>query len=122
VRFPGVATLVGADVPEVITPETEITLVWQAEAPEIDYTVFVQVLSPDGRVIAQSDQMPARPTSGWIEDEYIVDTHRLRFNLPDYDGPGTVIAGFYDAAEGFRRVMTADSTDRADLPVDVVVD
>ena len=81
-------TLVGFtladDAPASNTP-LDVTLVWQAgpAGTEMSYTVFVQLLDAQGRLIAQSDALPAagaRPTSGWRSGEYIVDEHRLRFN------------------------------------------
>lgn len=105
-RFPDVATLVGASFPDALTVE----LVWQAAGSAVDYTVFVQMLSADGRVIAQSDVRPARH---WFADEYIVDRHNLRLNDVNYEGPVTMIAGFYD--DSFRRILTENGMDHAVL-------
>ncbi|GAB4527219.1 MAG: hypothetical protein OHK0046_44800 [Anaerolineae bacterium] len=109
--FPGVGALVGATL-----TSDEVTLVWRAagNTPQ-DYTVFVQMLAPDGRIIAQSDQRPTRPTSGWVDGEYIVDRHTLRYNVPDYTGEVQIIAGFYDGE--FARLLTSDGTDFATLGV-----
>lgn len=127
VRFPGIGTLVGVTLNEtLLSPQNpfEVTLVWRAEAQttSIDYTVFVQLITEDGRVVAQSDSHPAegtRPTAGWVAREYIIDTHTLRFNLTDYTGAASLIAGFYDANVGFRRAQTATHTDHARVPVDI---
>jgi hypothetical protein len=59
----------------------DVTLVWQGlRAMQEDYTVFVHLLGPDGRVHGQVDQWPVQgtyPTSTWpvgasIEDRYLV--------------------------------------------------
>lgn len=124
VTFSGVGRLVGVDLPAGAVSASappEITLVWQAAGDvSTAYTVFVQLLTPEGQVIAQSDQQPAgwtRPTTSWIEDEYIADTHLLdNWSLPAYSGTATVIVGLYDAQTGFRRVPTADGADSVTLP------
>ena len=75
----------------VIPEPFDVTLVWQAvKGSDTAYTVFVQLLDAEGRLIAQSDAEPAqgqRPTTGWRSGEYIVDTHTLQFN--DIAAPGT---------------------------------
>ncbi|NWF69563.1 MAG: glycosyltransferase family 39 protein [Chloroflexi bacterium] len=99
----GVGTLVGYtpdDTVSLANADFGVTLVWQAAgATAIDYTVFVQLLDADGRVIAQSDAAPAqntRPTTGWRTGEYISDAHRLRFNENARAGSAALIAGMYD--------------------------
>jgi hypothetical protein len=132
VAFPGVGVLAGVTAPgtgDAIALAAgepfDVTLVWQAEgATEIPYTVFVQLLTPDGLNLAQSDAGPAgsdRPTTGWVEGEYVVDTHTLQWNVTDYRGPAMLIAGFYDAAGGFQRVNTADGDNSAVIAVEVEV-
>lgn len=127
-EFPGVGTLVGYTLsapPYTRDNPPQITLVWQAEAAaDVAYTVFVQLVNAEGRVIAQSDSQPARgarPTMGWRSEEYIVDEHTLTFN--DLAAPGNVrlIAGLYDGSNG-RRVPLADGTDAATLMPDLVVE
>ena len=109
VDFPGVATLIGASLDDLT-----ITLIWRADeqADSIAYTVFVQMIGEDGHVIAQSDAQPPRPTTSWIEGEYIVDVHTLQVNIPDYEGETQVIAGFYNPAD-FERVLTEAGGDSA---------
>lgn len=92
-----------------------VSLVWKATAtPTTAYTVFVQLLGADGQVIAQSDRMPvedARPTTSWVEGEYLIDTHLL--NIPEEIPVGTqLIAGLYDAAQpNFPRLLTTQGQD-----------
>lgn len=118
VEFPGVGRLVGFT----YSPETlEVHLVWQAEAAAaISYTVFVQLIDADGRVVAQSDSVPSdgtRPTTGWRAGEYIQDRHTLRLNsnfTNDHVIGTRLIAGIYDPATG-TRLQLEDSTDFAAL-------
>jgi hypothetical protein len=92
-----------------------LTLLWQAgETPvETAFTVFVQLLDAQGRVIAQSDAPPAggaRPTTGWRPGEVIEDAHTLRWNAVAAAGPARLIAGLYDPVTG-ARVPLADGRD-----------
>lgn len=127
VVFPGAGTLVGVNLPELpLSSQTppDITLVWRAEATtELPYTVFMQLLSPGGVVVAQSDSQPSggtRPTTGWVEGEYILDTHTLRFNVVDHTGSVTLVAGFYNP-ENFRRVRTLVGNDYARIEAEISV-
>jgi hypothetical protein len=131
VGVPNVAILVGVTVPnrEISVDEAlPITLVWRAESPtEIPLTVFVQLLDADGRLLAQSDSMPAensRPTTGWVNGEYIQDNHRLTFRVEEYvqnyTGPAYFIVGFYDPTT-FERIIVENGQDHIRLPVEITI-
>ncbi len=117
VSIPTVGTLVGYSVSGDISDRSQpftLDLVWQAEQPTaISYTVFAQLVAADGRVLAQSDAVPAqasRPTTGWRTGEYIVDTHTVTFHADaTADSNASLIVGLYDAASGQRVPITADS-------------
>ena len=72
------------------------------------YKVFVQLLNSEQRVVAQSDRLPhngdePRPTTSWVANEYILDTHQL--TLPadlDPTAEYTLIVGLYNEATGKR--------------------
>ena len=105
----GVGTLVGYTLtgdPSDRTQPFGLTLLWQAAgATDTAYTVFVQLVSDDGRVLAQSDSPPAggaRPTTGWRESEYIEDAHRLTFHADASAGAARLIVGLYDPVSGAR--------------------
>ena len=88
----------------------ELALVWQplAETP-INYRVFVQLLDSDGRPVAVSDGEPAvwtRPTTSWLPDEIITDSHILPLPESLPAGQYTLIAGLYDPASGQRLLAT----------------
>jgi 4-amino-4-deoxy-L-arabinose transferase-like glycosyltransferase len=92
----------------------QLMLVWQAEgAAAVSYTVFAQLVTPDGRVIAQSDALPAggaRPTTGWRAGEYVSDEHTLQFRADASPGTASLIAGMYDAQTG-ERLKWSDGQD-----------
>lgn len=84
-----------------------VRLVWRTTAPlAVNYTVFAQFIGDDGRVAAQSDQMPGGdrvPTSTWLVNEEIVDTHFLAAA----EAGETLIVGLYDARTGERVPLQA---------------
>lgn len=67
-----------------VHPDTLIVvLAWRADMViEEDYTVFVHLVTSDGRRIAQADAQPhwgaAWPTSRWQPGELVLDGHRLK--------------------------------------------
>ena len=60
-----------------------VTLYWRAlGSTTAPHVVFVHLLNEAGQVIAQHDGPPAggeRPTTGWVEQEYIADVHTLQW-------------------------------------------
>lgn len=116
VSFVGVGDLIGVqwtDTPQIIR------LIWRGTgSTEVSYTVFAQYLDEQGRVIAQSDSVPAqgnRPTVGWVAGEYIIDTHS--FPPVEHGAITQLIIGLYDGRT-FERVVTEHGTTFAmvDLP------
>ena len=83
-----------------------VTLTWRpAHALDAAYTVFVQLIGPDGQMAAQGDQPPLQgfyPSDRWLTDQPFVDRYTL--TLPDALPPGDyrVVTGFYDPATGQR--------------------
>lgn len=83
----------------------QLYLFWHNRGPVVgDYTVFVQLLAPDGRLGYGQDSPPQagrNPTSTWTPDELIVDHHELQ--LPPDLPPGSyrLVVGMY-AADGQR--------------------
>jgi hypothetical protein len=83
-----------------------VTLYWRASsaAPTAtSYTVFVHLISPEGRLLAQHDGLPRRgerPTTTWLPGEVIADEHTLR---PDtYAETAQPLIGMYDLQTGER--------------------
>jgi len=83
-----------------------LELEWRARQPlQEDYTVFVQVLGPDGAISGQVDSWPVqgiRPTSGWRAGEDIADAYRFYLNDGAARGEQRVIVGWYLLADMTR--------------------
>jgi len=82
------------------------TLYWRAAGPaKRDYTVFVHLVGPDGRTLAQADGPPATgqwPPTAWVPGQIVIDPRVLDMpgDLPP--GPLRLHVGFYDPATGAR--------------------
>ena len=66
-----------------------IQLNWKSlQLTNIDYTVFVHAFNADNILIGQSDSQPVNntyPTSLWIPNEHVVDTHYIALDPGEYD-------------------------------------
>ncbi|MBC7314885.1 MAG: glycosyltransferase family 39 protein [Chloroflexi bacterium] len=120
-----VGTLAGYDLSSTTVRaggELILTLYWRASGPSVsEYVVFTHLLSKEGRLIAQHDAPPAggeRPTTGWVEGEYIVDRHTLQWVDTVYSGPAVIEVGLYDPLSG-QRVKTPRGDSRL-LLLDVI--
>lgn len=84
----------------------QVQLQWRAlRAMQKDYTVFVQVLGPDGKLYGQADSWPvqgARPTHGWGAGEEIRDTYEIYVDTDRPSGDYQVIVGWYLLADMSR--------------------
>jgi hypothetical protein len=103
-----------------------IALIWQAGYADVrtSYTVFAQLLDAEGRLIAQSDSIPARgdrPTTGWRAGEHIIDMHELQFNELAAPGEAHLIVGMYDALTGQRIMLEPDGPDYIEVPGVIIV-
>jgi hypothetical protein len=89
-------------------------LFWQAAAAvDGDYTVFTQLIGPDGQVWAQQDNQPRGgwyPTSLWQAQEVVPDDYALRLNPDAPAGRFRLIVGMYRPETG-QRVLTTDGAD-----------
>jgi hypothetical protein len=126
--FPGVGTLSGFDWAGAPLSHADfpVKLYWKANGTAtIAYTVFVHLLNAAGQVIAQNDSPPAngsRPTTSWVDGEYVIDPHTLTFNTAGqtYSGAATLEVGLYDVATG-QRVLVNNGADHVSLPAQVTV-
>ncbi|GIK58542.1 MAG: hypothetical protein HND44_02575 [Chloroflexi bacterium] len=95
-RFGDQIRLVGWTV-EKREEKTAVTLIWEAVTgiPQ-DYTAFVHLIGPDGRLVAQQDRQPGgHPTSSWRPGEWVMDTFVIPLP-PDLNREGlTIQTGFY---------------------------
>lgn len=93
-----------------------LTLYWQPEqVMRTSYTVFVQMLDANGRILTQQDQFPAngaRPTTGWVPGEIVRDMYTLTIPAGSSAGLYQIVVGLYDAHSGSRlprRDQTGDA-------------
>lgn len=113
-RFGDAIRLLGATVvgpggnvlqPGHLAREMDVELVWQATAPiDDDLAVFVHLVGPEGRPVAQHDSRPANgaaPTRGWLPGETIVDRHRLHVPTAAA-GDYAIVVGLYRPPAGPR--------------------
>ncbi len=99
-----------------------IALYWQADrVVGDDYTVFVQMLDDDGRLVAQDDDFPAHgwnPTSLWKLGIVVQDWHHLVVPASVVPGAYHLIAGMYLYPD-LERLPVVDASG-APSPDDVV--
>jgi hypothetical protein len=95
-----------------------LALHWQAShQPAADYTVFTQLLGPDGQVWAQFDNQPQAgryPTSAWAVQTKIVDRYELKLKEGAPSGDYRLLVGMYDLASGQR--LPAVAADGSPFP------
>lgn len=101
----------------------KVTLYWKAGGPtELPYTVFVHLVGPDGKLIAQHDAPPdggLKATTAWVNGETISD--RSVLDLPPrarLDGAHLEV-GMYDPVSGRRLSGTSAGkpVDHLNLPL-----
>ncbi len=101
-------TLTGATFNRPAAPNTmlNVTLFWQAVAPVAnDFTVFVQLVDANRRIVAQSDGQPQQgfyATPNWQPGERITDLHLLPLPLDILPGTYDLLIGLYEAGSGAR--------------------
>lgn len=87
-----------------------VELDWKAIAdPGRDYTIFVQLIGPDGTLVAQVDTPPVggtRPTSAWAAGESVSDRYALRIPTTAPAGEGQLIVGLYPWPDLTRLPLT----------------
>ncbi len=112
-NFGNYLSLVGYDLSPAAKPGETLVLrmYWQARArTDKPYTVFVHLLDKDNQVRAQKDAQPwngARPTTGWVANEYITDTYELALKPDAAPGSYQIEVGWYDASD-FARLQVLD--------------
>ncbi|MCQ3972159.1 MAG: hypothetical protein DPW09_01790 [Anaerolineae bacterium] len=100
-----------------------LALYWHSTAPlPTDYTVFTQLIGPDGQVWAQWDNPPQAgryPTTAWAEQDSVVDRYTL--TLPD-DAPRgeyRLLVGMYDPVTGQRLPVTINGQPQPDNAIEL---
>ncbi|MDE3089203.1 MAG: glycosyltransferase family 39 protein [Chloroflexota bacterium] len=114
-NFVNAIALDGYQLPAIVKPgdTLTVTLYWQARGKtDKPYTVFVHLLGNDGKPIAQKDAQPqngARPTTGWVANEYIADNYELPIAASTAPGKYQIEIGWYDAKDpAFARLQVLD--------------
>jgi hypothetical protein len=72
---------------------------------ERDYTVFTHLTDKEGRIWGQRDNFPAggaRPTSGWLIGEIVVDEYDIPVRGDAPPGDYNIEIGMYDLISGER--------------------
>lgn len=80
-----------------------LTLYWRALTEmEVNYHIFVHLLSEEGEILAQKDSPPAegsRPTAGWVKGEVIRDDYQIALaEVPA--GEYLLTTGIYNPVSG----------------------
>jgi hypothetical protein len=122
----GLLALLGysVDAGDVVSDQTvSITLRWQALAPmDKDYTVFIHLVHPDGRIWAQEDSLLEHgglPTSTWQVGQVVTNQYDLAIGGPIASGDYVVQAGIYYWQTGDR--LEVQDENRQRLTGDAIV-
>jgi hypothetical protein len=118
--------LLGYDLPDTqVRPGESLSLAlyWKAIAqPSTDYTVFTQLVGPDGTVWGQQDNQPQQgryPTTAWSASDTVVDRYSLSVREGAPAGSYNLLGGMYDLATGERSPAIDAGGHR--LPNDAIV-
>jgi hypothetical protein len=99
-----------------------LALYWQAvDEPTADYTVFTQLIGPDGQVWGQKDNQPQGgryPTTSWQLQELVVDRYELTLQDGAPSGEYRLLVGMYNLQTGQR--LTAFNAEGNRLPNDAI--
>ncbi len=120
--FGGEISLLGYVLSPIVDNQVQLQLIWQAETvPTTDYTVFVHLLTENGRCdpcVWQQDVMPQQnqyPTSRWVANEVVLDTYNIQLpsDLPSGEYP--IELGLYIAESGQRLQVTQANSPPGDV-------
>jgi len=91
----------------------DLTVEWQCmQKMAEDYTLFVQLLAPDGTLKGQIDVWPrngTHPTGAWQAGESFVDTYTVLLNADAPPGTYRVVLGWY-LLQTMQRLPVLDAT------------
>jgi hypothetical protein len=95
-----------------------LALYWHSTASiPVAYTVFTQLVGPDGQVWAQWDNPPQAgryPTTAWTEQDSVVDRYTLTLHEGAPPGEYRLLVGMYDPATGQRLPVTINGQPQPD--------
>jgi hypothetical protein len=99
-----------------------LALHWEAAAaPRGDYTVFTQLIGPDGLVWGQQDNQPQQgryPTTAWSVGDRVVDRYIIPVRQDAPPGVYRLVVGMYSLATGERLPAVDEGGQR--LPDDAI--
>jgi len=88
-----------------------VTLHWRTlrSVGSTHYVVFVHLINPDGRLVAQEDREPIRPTSAWGAGTVVADPHQV--TVPDGQPAGRyqLRTGMYPQGQPGSRLPVVDA-------------
>jgi hypothetical protein len=94
-----------------------LDLFWRGDYTlQNSYTVFVHLVDPSGRVVADADSPPSHgdyPTDRWAVDEKVRDRHTLKIPADLAPGKYSIEVGIYLSSTGAR--LPIGTTDRITL-------
>jgi len=127
-RLGSAIALAGFDLPQTLIQPGELLefdLYWRSdESDQVSYTVFAQLLGPNGRILVQQDQLPVmgdRPTSGWVPGEFIRDPYQLVIPPDAAPGKYKLIVGMYDSQTGKRLQIIGGDQDAIVLSESILI-
>jgi hypothetical protein len=105
---------------QIPNPKSQISLAlyWRSTAPiSTAYTVFTQLIGPDGQAWAQWDNPPQAgryPTTAWAKQDSVVDRYILTLRDGAPPGEYRLLVGMYDPATSQRLPVTINSQPQPD--------
>jgi serine/threonine protein kinase len=87
-----------------------VTLRWRAlRSMDAHYVVFVHLIGPDGRLVAQQDVEPMSPTTTWVPGIEVVDPHQVTIPAGQPSGRYQLRAGLYPQGQSGDRLPVVDA-------------
>jgi hypothetical protein len=131
VDFGAQMRLLGYSIANQVSPNSDIqlTLYWYALRDiQVDYSIFVHLMSADGTIVAQDDHYPVantHPTRHWLRGELVQDSSQLQLPPDAPAGEYKIVIGVYQWQTGERLPAYVDGhrvqDDAIVLPTTVMI-
>jgi serine/threonine protein kinase len=87
-----------------------VALHWHAlRRVDTNYVVFVHLIGPDGRLVAQQDKAPISPTSEWVPGVTSTAPHQVTIRADQTAGLYQLRTGMYPEGEPGQRLQVVDA-------------
>jgi len=87
-----------------------VTLRWRAlRSINTHYVVFVHLIGPDGRLVAQRDEEPISPTTAWVTGVEVASPHQVGVPADRPAGQYQLRTGMYPQSQPGSRLPVADA-------------